>query len=83
MATKLFKSEYHAGGEIRVTTNNKKGSVVILNCDNEYEYDINNPYAKRKIDNLLFELTSTYYAGEILKWIESKIDFKPTDEWFI
>lgn len=29
--------------------------------------------AKRKIDNFLNDLTTSYYAGNIMEWIQSKI----------
>lgn len=81
MATKTFKSEYHRGGEIKVTTNEKKNEVIILNCNNTYKFDTQDTKCKSKIDNTLFELTSSYYTEVILKWIESKIKLSEPSFW--
>lgn len=32
---------------------------------------------ERKIDNFLNDLTTSYYAGQILDWIKSKVELKP------
>ena len=37
--------------------------------------------AYRKCDNFLNDLTTSYYAGEIMKWVESKIKFEPENWW--
>jgi hypothetical protein len=39
------------------------------------EYD-----AEYKIDFFLFELTTSYYAGQILEWIKTKVEFN-TNNW--
>jgi hypothetical protein len=39
------------------------------------------PDAKSKIDWFLFDLTTSYYAGEVLDWIESKVSFKTEFQW--
>jgi hypothetical protein len=33
--------------------------------------------AHRELDFFLCDLTTSYYAGEIIKWIETKIELKP------
>ena len=32
--------------------------------------------ARRKIDNFLNDLTTSYYASQVLEWIESKVKFE-------
>ena len=81
MATKTFKSEYHMGGEIKVTTDTKKNEVVILNCGNTYKYDTRDSRVRSQLDRTLFELTSSYYAEVIIKWIESKIKLSEVSFW--
>ena len=36
---------------------------------------------RRKVDKFLNDLTSCYYADTILKWIETKIEFKSIMDW--
>ena len=81
MATKTFKSEYHMGGEIKVTTDTKKNEVVILNCGNTYKFNTQSSDCKNKLDWTLFELTSSYYTELIIKWIESKIKLSEPSFW--
>jgi hypothetical protein len=40
------------------------------------EYD-----AKRKLNNFLHELTSSYYAGKVMEWIESKVEIRNPYGW--
>jgi hypothetical protein len=72
MATKTFKSEYHVGGSIKVTTN--KNKVTFLICDNYYSFDTENSDQWKKMDWLLFENTSTYHTEQILNWVKSKVN---------
>ena len=37
--------------------------------------------ARREIDEFLNDLTSCYYADEVLKWIETKVEFKSIMDW--
>lgn len=87
MATKSFKiGEYAIGGIIKVDINGKVIQVKALDyySKNEVmsgsvmsdEYD-----AKRKLDNFLHELTSTYYANKIMEWIESKVEIRNPYGW--
>lgn len=39
------------------------------------EFDLN-LVGSREVDNFLNSLTTSYHSGEILKWIESKVEFK-------
>jgi hypothetical protein len=83
MATKQFKiGEYVVGGIIQVTTNK-----------NQIEINFNDYFSKKTILSETFNLTSNtlrsdimnfiedngthYYADQVMKWIESKVDIKP------
>lgn len=37
--------------------------------------DVKSNGARRKVDEFLNDLTTSYYADEILKWIETKVEF--------
>ena len=39
------------------------------------------PDARSKVDWFLFDLTTSYYAGEVLDWIESKVSSKTEFQW--
>ena len=45
------------------------------------EVMIDEPDARSKIDWFLFDLTTSYYADEVMKWIESKVSFKSEFTW--
>jgi hypothetical protein len=81
MATKLFKSEYHSGGSIRVTTDEKKKKVTFLVNDHEYSFDTNDNRVSEQMDAFLFEITSSYYAEQILNWVKSKIKIETPSFW--
>jgi len=81
MATKTFKSEYHAGGSIKVTTDEKKKQVTFLVCDHEYVFNTTDSRAESQMDNFLFENTSSYYAEQILNWVKSKIKIETPSFW--
>jgi len=36
---------------------------------------------ERKIDDFLHELTTSYYSGEIMEWIKTKVKFGSDDIW--
>jgi hypothetical protein len=40
------------------------------------EVMVDEPEARLNIDWFLFDLTTSYYADEVMKWIESKVSFK-------
>ena len=42
---------------------------------NRLEVDLTDSGAERKVDFFLNELTTSYYSGEIIKWIETKLTF--------
>ena len=48
---------------------------------NRLEVSITDSDARSKIDWFLFDLTTSYYADEVMKWIESKVSFKSEFSW--
>jgi hypothetical protein len=45
------------------------------------EVMVDEPDARSKVDWFLFDLTTSYYADEVMKWIESKVSFKSEFNW--
>jgi hypothetical protein len=43
---------------------------------NRLEVNLSDNQAEKKIDWFLFDLTTSYWAGEILDWIKTKVEFK-------
>ena len=43
---------------------------------NRLEVNLSDNQAENKIDWFLFDLTTSYWAGEILDWIKTKVEFK-------
>ncbi len=43
---------------------------------NRLEVSLTDSGAERKIDDFLYDLTTSYYAGVVLEWINSKVTFK-------
>ncbi len=39
------------------------------------------PNVRRKLDDFLNDLTTSYYAGQILEWIESKVKLGGGNPW--
>ena len=37
--------------------------------------------SRRELDNFLNDLTSCYYADQVLKWVETKVEFPQTFGW--
>ena len=48
---------------------------------NRLEVNLSEKDSRSKIDWILFDLTTTYWTDEILKWIESKVEFKTNGLW--
>lgn len=48
---------------------------------NRLEVSTTDSDARSKIDWFLFDVTTSYYADEVMKWIESKVSFKREFEW--
>jgi len=46
---------------------------TILSNDNNVEH---------KLESFISDLSTSYWAGEIIKWIKSKIDLAVDDSWF-
>ena len=42
---------------------------------NRLEVNLASSDAERKIDFFLFDLTTSYYTGEIMDWIKTKVEF--------
>jgi len=81
MATKLWKSEYHSGGSIRATTDEKKKKVTFQVNGHDYTFDTSDSRAETQMDAFLFEVTSSYYTDEIMKWVKSKIKIETPSFW--
>lgn len=87
-ATKSFKiGEYAVGGIIKAEV---KGKVILIKALDYYSKKevqtgsvlATENNAKFKLDNFLNELTSSYYADKILKWVESKVELHKRDGWY-
>ena len=48
---------------------------------NRLEVNLSDKDSRSKIHWFLFDLTTSYWGGEILKWIESKVEFKTNGLW--
>ena len=81
MATKTWKiGEYCKGGIITIETTKTQVKVICKEwCDkkewNRFEVNLSNSDAESKLDWFLFELTTSYYVGEIMDWIRTKVTF--------
>lgn len=42
---------------------------------NRLEVNLSSSEAERKVDCFLFDLTTSYWAGEIMDWIKTKVEF--------
>ena len=75
---KMFRiGEYAIGGKIQVQIVGKLVSIKALDWETENEVLTgtclsNDPNSQSKIDTFLNELTSYYYAEQIMTWIKSK-----------
>ena len=47
---------------------------------NRLEISLSDSGAERKVDDFLQDLTTFYYAGEVLDWIKTKVTFK--NNWY-
>jgi len=45
------------------------------------EVQTSNSSAKRELDNWLNDMTSCYYADQVLNWVENQTTFKPSFGW--
>lgn len=90
MATKTFKiGEYCAGGIITVQTGTKKVTVIQKQWDyskagqkkaeelDRVEVTTDEGNARSQVLQFLEDITTSYYAGKVLEYIESKVTFKP------
>ena len=63
-----------------------QGSNRGSNQSNAKEFDrltvsVTDEDARRKVNNFLNELTTSYYSDELIKWVETKIEFKSYSMW--
>ena len=81
MATKTFKiGEYCKGGIITIETTKTQVKVICKEWSdnkewNRLEVNLSSYDAESKIDWFLFDLTTSYYVGEIMDWIRTKVTF--------
>ena len=78
-ATKMFKiGEYAIGGIIKVDVKDDSLTIRALDynskeCIQEHSFP-DALYAGHGVMDLLYELTSSYYAGKVFDWIKTKIN---------
>jgi hypothetical protein len=48
---------------------------------NRLEVSTSSSDAERQLDWFLCDLTTSYYAGEIMDWIKTKVKFKSEFDW--
>jgi hypothetical protein len=83
MASKTFKiGEYAVGGIIRVNTNGETVEIRAMDWNtndilSKYEINLKREGARQDIVNVLEELTTHYYADNIIKWLQTRINLKP------
>jgi len=63
-----------------------KGSRRSSDQSNAKEFDratvnTDSTYAYRTLDNFLNDLTTSYYAGQVMEWIESKVKLGKHSNW--
>ena len=82
MASKTFKiGEYCKGGILTIETTKTQVKVICKEWStskewNRLEVDLSRTDAESTIDWFLFDLTTSYYVGNILDWIKTKVEFK-------
>jgi hypothetical protein len=87
MATKTWKlGEVCKGGIITIETTKTQVQVIAkewLDSKewNRLEVNLSEKDSRSKIDWFLFDLTTSYWGDEILKWIETKVKFKTNGLW--
>ena len=89
-ATKQFKiGECAVGGIIQVELKGKLIVTKALDYNTKKElggqytgtFQTDLPQSKGVIDNFLHDLTTSYYAGKVMEWIETKVEFKSEFNW--
>jgi hypothetical protein len=87
MATKTWKlGEVCKGGIITIETTKTQVKVIAKEWVNSKEWNrlevnLSEKDSRSKIDWFLFDLTTSYWGDEILKWIETKVTFKTNGLW--
>jgi hypothetical protein len=82
---KFLIGEYAIGGIIQVEIKDDLVIIKALDWENNDvvrfgQCSINQPDAEDLIDDFLYELTSSYYADQIMTYIKTKVTFKQR-EW--
>jgi|GEM_PF-1427352 len=66
--------DYSAGSRKSSNQSNAKEFTRI-------EVQTSNSSARRELDNWLNDMTSCYYADQVLEWVETQTTFKPSFGW--
>jgi hypothetical protein len=87
MATKTWKlGEVCRGGIITIETTKTQVKVIAKEWVsskewNRLEVNLSEKDSRSKVEWFLFDLTTSYWGDEILKWIETKVTFKTNGLW--
>ena len=79
MAKKQFKiGEYAIGGRVQVEIKKTYLIIKCLDWDTKEEVRINHVSIDNyhELQNILNDITSSYYADKITEWVESKVSRK-------
>jgi hypothetical protein len=80
--TKTFNiGEYAIGGRIKLTITSSVIRIQALDWNSkkvvmESDFNADQQGCDTQINNYLHELTSSYWADQVMQWIESKIELK-------
>jgi hypothetical protein len=83
MATKTWKiGEYCKGGAITAIVENNDITIIAKEYDTMEEWDrievsSKDMGARDYVLNYLRDLTTSYYSGLVMDWIEDKVEFNP------
>jgi hypothetical protein len=86
--TKTFNiGEYAIGGRIKLTITSSVIRIQALDWNSkkvvmESEFNADQPGCDTEIDNYLHELTSSYWADQVMQWINTKIELKKKYLWY-
>ena len=73
----VFAKDWDTSAGYTKKSNQKNAKVW-----NSLEVDINNNSSNYQLNDFLNDLTTSYYADKIMKWIESKLNFSIKSNWF-
>lgn len=86
--TKTFNiGEYAIGGRIKLTITSSVIRIQALDWNSkkvvmESEFNADQSGCDTEIDNYLHELTSSYWADQVMQWINTKIELKKKYLWY-